>query len=271
MKKINIYYILALLFAVSFTACDDTNENFVKERGVAVVPKITNLGPGFYTTDFENSYIMFDVDIPEGEQVDDAEIQATFKGETAMIQKISSFPVKQVKVAVSDVMSKLGLTESDVELGDTFIISVVTTANGVSTRSYTGSVSAIVTCELILEDFIGTNTVTEDEWSGEAPYDVEIIKVSDTELKVVGLFPSQISNPMIIKINPIDNSISIEKQVLVPLPTWWGAPGVPYKDFSLAGSGRIDACDIIISFSAAASVDAGSFAGTNAFTIKKMN
>lgn len=136
-------------------------------------------------------------------------------------------------------------------------------------RAYSYSVRYPVVCPLLLEDFYGTNTVIEDEWSGDAPYDVEIVKVSDTELKIVGLFPGQTSNAMILKVNPVDYSIIIDKQIIVPNPTWWA--GNPYKDFSLAGTGSIDACETVISFSVAASVNLGNFGGVNAFTIKKKN
>lgn len=266
MKKINIYYILALLFAVSFAACEDTNENLVKERGVAVVPKISNIGPGFYTTDFGNSYIKFDIDLPEGQKVDDAEIQATFKGKTTVIEKITSFPAT-MQIIAADVISKMGISDSDVELGDSFIIDVVTTSGGVITRSYTGSIKASVTCELIIDDFVGTHIVSLDEWDGGG-YQVEVKKISETELSVEGMFDGA-ADPMTIIINPIDHSISVPKQVLVPLPTWWGAPGVPYKDFSLAGVGTLDACAISLSFSAEATVDAGSFGGGIKFKIGK--
>ena len=267
MKKINIYYILALLFAVSFAACEDTNENLVKERGAAVVPKISNIGPGFYTTDFENSYIKFDVAIPEGQKVDDAEIQATFKDKTTVIEKITSFPTT-IQITASDVISKMGLSDNDVELGDSFIIDVVTTFEGVTTRSYTGSIKASVTCELFIDDFVGTHIVSLDEWDGGG-YQVEVKKISETELSVEGMFDGYADNPMIIKINPIDHSITVPKQMLVANPTaWWGSPS-PYLDFSLAGVGTLDACEISLSFSAEATVDAGSFGGGIKFKIGK--
>lgn len=201
---------------------------------------------------------------------------------------ITEFP-KEITVDIASVYTKLGKTvpligetlylTTNVVLQDGYVIPGWNEIIGfnnkafagwlVDGRAYSYSVRYPVVCPLFLEDFVGTNTVTEDEWSGEAPYDVEIIKISETELSIVGLFPSQTSNPMLLKINPVDYSISIAKQIIVPFPTWWA--GNPYKDFALAGSGSIDACETIIHFTVSASVNLGNFAGTNDFTIVKKN
>lgn len=201
---------------------------------------------------------------------------------------ITEFP-KEITVDIASVYTKLGKTvpligetlyiTTNVVLQDGYVIPGWNEIIGfnnkafagwqVDGRAYSYNVRYPVVCPLFLEDFVGTNTVILDEWSEENPYDVEITKVSDTELKIAGLFPSQTSNPMTIKINPVDYSIAIDKQVIVPAPTWWA--GNPYKDFSLAGSGNIDACETIIHFTVSASVNLGNFSGTNDFTLVKKN
>jgi hypothetical protein len=119
MKKIKYLFssLILLSLLVSVISCENTNENLVKDRGVAVVPGISNLEPAFYTTDFENTFIEFDVDLPEGETVDEAELYATFNGKTALIQPITSFPIT-ITLKLQDVMTKLGLTENDVDVVD---------------------------------------------------------------------------------------------------------------------------------------------------------
>ena len=118
-------------------------------------------------------------------------------------------------------------------------------------------------CELILDNYVGTNTVYLDEWDGGG-YQVEITKVSDTELSVAGMFNGYADGPMIIKVDPTDHSIIIPKQILVAKPSAW----FTYTDFGLAGNGTLNACETSLSFTAEATVAQGSF-GSNAFKIGK--
>ena len=66
MKKSKILFSsLILLSLLVWLFLENTNENLVKDRGVVVLE--FNLEPAFYTTDFENTFIEFDVDLPEAE------------------------------------------------------------------------------------------------------------------------------------------------------------------------------------------------------------
>lgn len=199
---------------------------------------------------------------------------------------ITTFP-SEISLNMKEIYAKFGLDAPEIGetlyfttnavLKDGYVVEGWSEQMGFNNKAFTGwrvdgraysyNVRYSVVCELVLDDFIGTSTVTYDEWSEESPYDVEIVKVSDTELEIIGLFPSQTSNSMKLKVNPVDYSIVIDKQVIVPNPTWWA--GNPYKDFALAGSGTIDACETIINFSVSASVNLGNFGGTNAFIIEK--
>jgi len=145
----------------------------------------------------------------------------------------------------------------------------------VNGRPYSTNVTYAVACPLDLDDFTGTFYVTLDEWWGEEPYPVEITKVSDTQLSIANMFNSIADgfedevNPLVITIDPTDHSISFAKQILVPNsgPLWWGRP--TYSNFALsAGKGTINSCDLSISFSATATVDAGGF-GACSFIIEK--
>ena len=136
----------------------------------------------------------------------------------------------------------------------------------VNGRTYSSNVAYAVACALDLDDFVGTFWVVLDEWWGEEPYPVEITKVSETQLSVANLFNSiedefeDEVNPLILTIDPTDHSISFDKQILVPNsgPLWWGRPA--YSNFALSsGKGTINSCDMSISFSASATVDAGGF------------
>lgn len=202
-----------------------------------------------------------------------------------VMDNITEFP-KEITIDVASVYSKFGL--STPSLGETIYFTTNTVMKDdvvvpgwdkvigfnnkafagwrVDGRSYSYNVRYSVACELVLEDFVGTNTVYVDEWIGSG-YTVEITKVSDTELGVEGMFWGDADGPMIIKVDPTDHSITIPKQILVSNPTWWA--GNPYKDFALAGNGTINACETSLSFTAEATVDLGSFGGGIGFKIGK--
>ena len=258
MKKINIYYILALLFAVSFTACEDTNENLVKDRGVAVIPNVSNVSPAFYTTDYENSFIKFDVSIPEGQSVEDAEVQATFKGKTAVIQKITSFPAT-LKVSVGDVISKLGLKDSDVDVNDAFVIDVVTTSGGVSTRSAAGALKVFVTCEFEPELSVGSYHVVSTDWEVEGDVTLTADPENPFKISVAGLFEMEggapNDNALILNIDPNSFKVTGVNTKLGPKAPWGAYTNYYYEPVG----GLYKSCDGVFEMQIRITVDEGGF------------
>lgn len=230
----------------------------------------------------------FKVDMLYKETPDDANIVIVMNGDyenpKIFKESVKTFPDVET-ITDADLRGLFNLTsiESgnkfeiglDVKIGNTWY-----PAFNSSGYNYTSSVinlpgsAPILTynavCKLVLDDFVGTATVTTDEWWGETPYNVNITKSSDTELTVTGLCNGACSNNLVIKINKADYTVTIDKQVLEPgSGYWWGAAYVPaYNNFSLEGSGTIDACNNSISFTAEATVDAGSF-GNVSFKIEK--
>ena len=97
-------------------------------------------------------------------------------------------------------------------------------------------------------------------------YPVEIVKISDTEISIAGMFFDEADNPLKVKVDPTDHSISIDKQLLKVDPSSWF--GQPYTNLSLSGSGLINACETSFSFSASISKDQGGFAPME-FTVVK--
>lgn len=204
-----------------------------------------------------------------------------------VLDNITEFPT-EIALDIADVYNKFNLDSptlgetvyftTNVVLKDDYVIPGWNELMGfnnkafagwqVDGRAYSNSVRYSVACELVLDDFIGENTVYLDEWIGDG-YTVEITKISDTELSVEGMFWGDADVAMIINVDPTDHSITIPKQVLVENPDWWGAPGVPYNKFALEGSGTINACETSLSFTATATVAQGSFGGGIGFKIGK--
>ena len=205
-----------------------------------------------------------------------------------VVDNITEFP-KEIQINVADSYSKFGLTApslgeilyftANVVLKDGSVIPGWTKEIGfnnkalagwrVDGRAYSYNVRYAVACPLVLDDFVGTCTVTLDEWWGDTPYNVTVTKISDTELRISGMCDGACSNDLVIKVDPTDHSVSIAKQVLEPLSGNWWSPARPaYNNFSLAGGGTINSCETSISFTATATVDAGSF-GLMAFKLGK--
>jgi hypothetical protein len=225
------YKILTLLFAfvLMVSSCDDTFENRVASRGVAVVPVLSDINPAFYTTDLSESFVKFTVTLEDGDTVDAAEVQITYEGKTEILQDIPSFPAT-ITVSAGDALAALGLTESDVEVDDFFIIQVVTTSGGVSSRSL-ASLKVFVTCEFdpILTE--GSYHVVSGGWEVEG--DVTLTPDPDNPylIGVTGLFEMEGGAPndtmLYLNINPNNFSVSGVKTILGPTAPW-GA----YNDYA---------------------------------------
>lgn len=126
-------------------------------------------------------------------------------------------------------------------------------------RAYSYNVRYSVVCPLVLDDFVGEMTMTDNStfYQG-ATYQVKGVKISDTELEIVDFYED---SKIRITIDPSVHTVNIAKQVLYP--TFQG-----YSNFYVVGSGTIDACNGIISFSGTVGVDQGIFDNSASWKIK---
>jgi len=298
MKKIFFAFIsLSLLFVAQ--SCDKKLPFPIDEvkRGVLIdVSRVSNTDGVLYDGITTGNYKIA-LTIPENQgdysNMKNAQLLAVLQdvdGKTTskvVLDDLTQFP-QEINLNISDIYSKFGQSvpivgqvlylTANVVMKDGSVIPGWTEYTGfnnvafggwmIDGRGYSSNVRYAVVCALVLDDFVGTCTVTLDDWWGDTPYPVEVTKISDTQLSIDGMFDGYAEKPMIINVNPVDYSIAIPKQILAPNSgmDWWGNPG--YSNFSLEGSGTIDACGLSISFSATARVDAGSF-GVMAFKIVK--
>jgi hypothetical protein len=272
MKKIKYLFssfiLLSLLFMV--TSCENTNENLVKERGVAVVPGISNLEPAFYTTDFENTLIKFDVELPEGETVDKAELYATFNGKTALIQPLSSFPA-EITLKLKDVMDKLGLTEDDVDVVDNnlFDFNIRTTSNGVTTTSKAGAMRIFVTCEFAPALAVGSYHFVSNDWEAEGDVTFTADPEDPYKIYVTGIYAAEGGEPndlaMVLNISPTSFEVSGPKSKLGDKAPWNQYTNYYYEPTS----GLFKSCDGTFEMKIAITVDQGSFGGPWTFVFTR--
>ena len=205
-----------------------------------------------------------------------------------VVDNITTFP-SDITLNIADIYSKFGLTAPELGetlyfttnavLNDGYVVTGWSEYQGFNNRAFTGwrvgpraysyNVRYSVVCELKLDDFVGTNIVTVDEWWGETPYEVEITKVGDNQLSIAGLYNGEATNPLVITVNPVDYSISFARQILAPNSGAW-LGNAAYNNFALGnGTGMVNACDTKLSFNGTAHVDAGNFSGTWAIVTEK--
>lgn len=253
------YKILAFIFsfAMIFSSCEDTNDNLVGSRGIAVVPVISDVNPAFYTTDFSDTFVKFTVALQDGDAVDRAELQVTYKGQTEVLQEITSFPATITLPAV-EAFTALGLTESDVAVDDFFLYQVVTTSGDISTRSL-AALKVFVTCEFdpVLSE--GSYHVVSDDWEVEG--DVTLTADPDDPYKIgiSGLFAMEGGAPndnvLYLNLNPSNFAVTGEKTVLGPTSPWGPYTGYAYTPIS----GLYKSCTGSFEMTFGITVDQGGF------------
>ena len=294
MKKIYLAFItLSLLFIA--TSCDKDLPYPIDDvkRGVVIDVSRVAGTDGILSDGLTTGNYKINLSIPEQQGdysfmkkaqllavMQDVDGKLTSK---VVMDDITEFP-QEITIDVGDVYSKFGLTTPS--LGETVYFTTNTVVKDdvvipgwdqvigfnnkafagwrVDGRAYSYNVRYSVACELVLDDFVGPNTVTDGLFGGT--YSVNIIKISDTELSVEGMFYDEADAALKIIVDPTDHSISISKQMLkADALSWFGQP---YTNFSLAGGGTMNACETSLSFTAEVTVDQGSFGNRN-WSIKK--
>jgi len=269
MKKF-VFVIIAALF-VSI-GCKDTNENLVQQRGKAVNVIMSEAVPSFFIDgDLENSFVGFDLSLPEGENVDKAELEVVF-GNKSVILKSVQFPSPDMKITAMEMLQALGLSASNVKEGDTFYLYVLTTKNGITTRS-TAALTINVTCGFDAELTAGRYTFeNSDDWGAPGMVTIEAdpddpykIYIDGTPLVEVEELTGN-GNKVELIINPNSFKVSGSKVILSDDTKEWGQP---YTNVAFQPvSGTFNSCDGTFRVTFAISVDQGGF-GPFAFTFKR--
>lgn len=270
MKKINIFSSLLVIFVFLMTACENTNENLVKERGRNVVPVISNFKPSNFTTDLENSYIEFTVSLPEGETVDKGIVEIKYEDKTVKIQDITSFPSK-ITLAAEDAATALGLSLDEITTESVFYLYVKTEISGRSTVAKTTSHKISVFCAYDTELTTGSYHLVSTDWAVEGdvtfiadetdPYTVYIRGMQEVDGLTTGT-----DNTVKLTINPETYAITGGKTLFANNLSEWGLPYTGYS-YTVA-SGSYSPCDGFYSVDFSITVDQGSF-GTNNFTFTR--
>jgi hypothetical protein len=264
MNKIKVIFLILTSF-VLINSCEDTNENLVQQRGKGATPIMTEPVPAFFTDDLANSLISFNLSLPEGQTVDQAWIEVGFEGKKEKISDIASFPL-DVIITAREVISKLGINESDVNLGDVFDVAVVTVVNGITTHSL-AAVPVSVTCALEPDLTVGAYSFESADWEIAGNLTLEADPANPNKIYIIGYPEAEglstgNGNRIELNINPNTFGVSGPKVVLADDLSEWG---LPYTNYAYeVKSGSYNSCTGTYRIVFGITVDQGSF-GNNVF------
>lgn len=141
----------------AFVLSDGTKGNFsdfgVTFENSGALMAISDVVTGFYDlADLANASIGFTVSNSAGESVTGADALISFKGKTVVLNSLSSFPAT-LTVPLSEALTALGLSTSDLGVGDNFTFSLANVKTGTGTYRSGTSLDVPVTCS---SDLAGT-------------------------------------------------------------------------------------------------------------------
>ena len=239
MKKYLYIVVAALLISIS---CEDTNENLVQERGEAIVPVISDPLPAYFSDNIEASYVQFDASLSPGDQADKASIEVVFGNKSAILKDIS-LPVTGIKITAGEVLSALGMSQSEYKLGDTYYVYILTTKDGRTTRSL-ASFPIPVVCYFEPDMLIGNFNFVSASWEEDGL--VTIVADPDDPYKVyIDGYPDVVGLPGIgrieLTLDPNNFRLSGPAVVIANDLSAWEVPNQDYIFRPV--SGTYSACD----------------------------
>jgi hypothetical protein len=238
MKEIiKIGFIITLIFL--FNSCEELPDP-AGLRGVAVVPAITDVDPGIFdSNDLENTFVQFVITVPEGTQPEKISVLGSYQDnfERVIITEATSFPAT-VKIKVSEVAQKIGLSLDELVNGDIFLVELKTLSNGLATLS-PAVLRVPVACAYNVDLAIGDYHAVSD-WPSENDVTIEADPADPYTLLVTGLGTidgiDEDHPPFVLHINPATYDVTAETKTLAS--DYYG-----YGEVTYSGYGIYSSCD----------------------------
>jgi hypothetical protein len=268
MKKIKILGFIVILMLFTFS-CEELPDP-AGERGIAIVPNISDLNPGvFDINDLENSYVRFTVSLPEGASEDMVTLICSYNNDHAdvAITEITTFP-SVLTITSAEVAQELGLALTEINRGDVFDFELLITTDGRTTRSTplvipaacvytvsmaTGIYHAVSPAYPAGWEVEGEITLTADD---DDPYKIYVSGLEELDGNVEDL------GPLVMNVNPITYAVTVPHKAIAS--DVWGV----YHNIAYEGSGTFSTCDGTYTLNLAISIQEGSF-GTFPFTFTR--
>jgi len=267
MKRFNINTILFAFILLIFGGCENTNLNLVEQRGVAVVPLISNLKPAvFDSNDLLNTFVEFKLDVPDKTLLTNAIVKVSLNGKLQRVDfsTITTFP-QTVRISLKEAATKLNIGIDKIVLGDILNVEIWTTTNG---KVYQTSAvfNAGVVCPYFQNQIIGSYHSVSAAWASEGDITITADPTDEFVVYVAGLEAIEGLNedkgPLKMVINPLDYSVKAVKTVIAS--DAWG-----YNNIAYEGTGKLNTCTGTYEMSFNITVDEGTLASSQGFILTK--
>jgi len=238
MKKFKILGFILLLIMLSIS-CEELPDP-AGERGVGVVPDISNLNPGIFDSkSLSTTYVEFTVNLAAGATAEKVTVVGSYNdnNEESAITEITTFP-SVVRILASDAAQKMGVALGDIANGDIFTFQLLPT---VSSKTYHSAavLSIAVACAYDVNLATGSYHVIGGEWQSEGdvtltsdpddPYKIYVVGLEEIEGAV------EDEGPLVMYINPADYSVEVPEIVICS--DFFGYGPISYK-----GDGVYNSC-----------------------------
>lgn len=246
---------LIITLILIFISCEQLPDP-AGERGVAVVPGISDLNPGvFDINDLENAFVHFTIAIPEGTSVTSATLIGSYNNNHADVEitELTSFPA-DVTITSEDAAQKLGIALADIQRGDVFDFELLITANGRTTRSTPLVVPAA--CVYTTSMSTGSYHANGGDWGSDGDITITADLVDPYKLYVVGL--EEIEGlvedlgPLVMYVNPVTYAVTVPRKAIAS--DAWGMHNIAYE-----GNGTFSTCEGTFTMNFTISVDEGAW------------
>lgn len=265
MKSIKTIGPLIIIIFLAF-GCQETEKDPAGQRNVAVVPLISAVNPGIFDSkDLQNAYVQFVVSIEPVSKVDKIDIVGSYKDilSRVKITEVTTFP-DTVRILSSDVAGKLGIPLGDISNGDVFTFELLTTANGLTTRSNSVLIVSVA-CAYDTAQAIGNYHSVSADWGSDGniiitsdPQDPYTVFVTGLEA-IEGVDEDQ--GPLVMHINPATFAVIADKTIIA-------SSAFGYTNLAYEGTGTYNSCDGSYAMTFDISVDQGDF-GKFGFTFTR--
>jgi len=239
MEKYKVLGLIVTLIMIFFS-CEELPDP-AGVRGVGVVPGIEDLDPGvFDSKDLSKTYVEFTLTLPAGSSAEKVNIVGFLNDSNVetRITEVSSFP-SVIRILLSDVAQKIGISLSDIENGDIFTFILLPTVNGKTYHS-SAVLTVPVACAFNTDLSVGSYHSVQADW----PWEDNVTLAADEDDPFT-IYISGLANlddcgedlgPYMIHINPATFIVTAEKKLLVS--DYYGYGGITYS-----GSGVYNSCD----------------------------
>ena len=280
MKKAISYLFIFSLLAVFFNSCRKEDNPILPELIKVPTPLILKdastdqvidaVDPAAFSGTFTVD-LFFDNDAPP-EKMDIVVIKNGDKSVVKQVETVTTYPTS---ITITGTQLETLFNETIV-LGDFFDIGANIVLNGRTYHAFPavgvahasgvaaqpGASTFIrygAVCAYDPEQYQGNFVVVDDEWGDYGAGDVvELIKIDDTKFSFT--YPADNAKPIIVEVNPADNSVSVTKQVY---GDGYGGASWPYGPISVQSVPSVEnfvaPCDGVVSVILSHTVGAGGF------------